>query len=290
MINLRKLAEQQKEQRVKKIKIRILNQTHDVKLAESLSPITKNLDEATEKITEVIKESTSENENNQEKVPIEVILEDSEDENIDNKIGIKAFSNSFKFSDLTKTTMGKLMSSKNSLKSDQDGRTGGASINGIPVLKFGGGSMKSKDDVYDITPGTHKTLSSTGYTGETMRSENDILMMNNILRDVNYTGIRHRASNRKTFFTIQLPKKAIEIQNRTFNEIDLEGQGLKVIIPSTIIDIYIRLKILLGLSLSDHTDTLTEASNLIGELYKRGEIKNKQQCRNARNKCSIIDT
>ena len=42
MNNLRKLAEQQKNQRALKIKNRILKQTHDVKLAESLSPITKN--------------------------------------------------------------------------------------------------------------------------------------------------------------------------------------------------------------------------------------------------------
>ena len=42
--NLRKLAEQQKQQRALKIKNRILKQTHDVKLAESLSPITKRLD------------------------------------------------------------------------------------------------------------------------------------------------------------------------------------------------------------------------------------------------------
>ena len=39
--NLRKLADQQKEERALKIKNRILKQTHDVKLAESLSPITK---------------------------------------------------------------------------------------------------------------------------------------------------------------------------------------------------------------------------------------------------------
>ena len=41
--NLRKPAEKQKNQRAKKNKIRILKQTHDVKLAESLSPITKKL-------------------------------------------------------------------------------------------------------------------------------------------------------------------------------------------------------------------------------------------------------
>ena len=36
--------------------------------------------------------------------------------------------------------------------------------------------------------------------------------------------------------------------------------------------------------MSGHTDTLTEASNLIDELCKRGEIQNKQQYRNALNK------
>ena len=45
MINLSKLADQQKNERALKIKNRILKQTHDVKLAESLSPITKKLDE-----------------------------------------------------------------------------------------------------------------------------------------------------------------------------------------------------------------------------------------------------
>ena len=54
---------------------------------------------------------------------------------------------------------------------------------------------------------------------------------------------------------------------------NLQGKGIeKIIIPSKIIDIYTRLEILLGLKLSGHTDTLTEASNLIDELYKRGEI------------------
>ena len=42
LINLRKLAEQQKNQRALKIKYKILKQIHDIKLAESLSPITKN--------------------------------------------------------------------------------------------------------------------------------------------------------------------------------------------------------------------------------------------------------
>ena len=48
LIILHKSVEQQKNQRVLKIKYRILNQTHDNKLAKSLSPITKKLEEFNE--------------------------------------------------------------------------------------------------------------------------------------------------------------------------------------------------------------------------------------------------
>ena len=198
--NLRKLAEQQKEQQALKIKNKIVKQTHDVKLAESHSPITKKIEESTRKITEVSNPQNSENENSQEIVPVKVESEDSEDENIDKKIGIKALPNSFKLSKKMLNTIGKLMSSKNSLKKDQDERTGGASINGIPILLLGGDSWKIEDNVYEITPEIHKALSSTLYTGETMKNEHDILMLNNILGDVKYTGERDRDSKQKNIF------------------------------------------------------------------------------------------
>ena len=57
-----------------------------------------------------------------------------------------------------------------------------------------------------------------------------------------------------------------------------------MIIPSNINDIYTRLAILPGLKLSGHTDTLTEASNLIDELYRIGGIQNEQKYRNPLNK------
>ena len=47
-----------------------------------------------------------------------------------------------------KNTIGKLMSSKNSLKIDQDGRTGETSINNTPVLFSGGCSWKIGVNVY----------------------------------------------------------------------------------------------------------------------------------------------
>ena len=58
---------------------------------------------------------------------------------------------------------------------------------------------------------------------------------------------------------------------------------MKIFIPSNI-DLWSRLEVLLGLSLSGHTDTFKEASNLIDEKYKRGEIETEQQYRNALDK------
>ena len=62
LLKLRKFSEEQKEQRDLKIKNRILKQTHDVNLAESLSPITKKLDEvkeSTQKLGDVMKENNT---------------------------------------------------------------------------------------------------------------------------------------------------------------------------------------------------------------------------------------
>ena len=42
----------------------------------------------------------------------------------------------------------------------------------------------------------------------------------------------------------------------------------------TIQHIYPRPEVLLGLKLLGHTDTLTEASNLLDKFYKRGGIQN----------------
>ena len=267
--NLRKLADQQKNQRAIKIKNRILRQTHDVKLAESLSPITKKLDkinESTQNLGDVIKESNSE------------------------KI-IKALPNSSQFSDSMRQMLGSLMNSKNSLKITQD-ESGRANILGIPIQISGADTIKINENIYELTSEIYNALSDTGYTGKTMKNESDILMMDNIIRDLGYTGDDDRNSKRKLFFTKTLPKLVEDIQNRTFEEItddsdDLQGEGFKIIIPSNIIDIYTRLEVLLGLKLSGHTDTLTEASNLIDELYKRGEIQNKQQYRNALGKFQI---
>ena len=151
--------------------------------------------------------------------------------------------------------------------------------------------MRIRDDDYELTTEIYKTLSYTGYTGKALKNENDILLMNNIINVLGYTGIGDIYSKRKTFFTKTLPELVEEIQKQTFDEItddcdDLQEEGGKVVIPSNKNDIYTRLEILLGLNISGHADTLTEASNLIDELYKRGEIQNEQQYRIAIGKFS----
>ena len=265
--NLRNLTEQQKNQQALKIKNRILKQTHDVKLAESLSPITKkldNIDKSTKEIGEVFKETNS-------------------------KVDIKALPNSSEFSNAMRQMIGSLMSSRNSLKITQD-ESGRANILGVPIQIPEGDTMKINENVYELTPEIYRALTYTTYSGNTMKDENDILMNYNIKRDLGYSGAADRDSKRKTFFLKELPKLVEDIQKKTFEEIndnsdsDLQGEGVKIIIPSNIIDIYTRLEILLGLKLTGHTVTLTEASNLIDELYKRGDIQNKQQYRNALDK------
>ena len=195
------------------------------------------------------------------------------------------------FSDQMTETLGRLMSSANSLKIKST--PSGATILGVPINTLGGDRIQIKDNIYDLTPEIYKALSYTGYDGKAMKKENDILMLNNIINDLGYTGIGDMKSKRKTFLTITLPKLVEKIQNRTSEEItddsdDLQGKGIKIIIPSNIVDIYTRLEVLLGLKLSGHTETLTEASNLIDELYRQGEIQNKQQYRNASNKFSSL--
>ena len=82
LINLRKLAEQQKNQRPNKIKNRILKQTHDVKLAESLSPITKKLDEVNKSTQESLSPITKTLDNiNESTKQLGEIVEESNSEN-----------------------------------------------------------------------------------------------------------------------------------------------------------------------------------------------------------------
>ena len=168
--NLRKLAEQQKEQRAEKIKSRNLKQTHDIKLAENLSPITEKLDGVnictqeflspiTKKLGEIVKESNSEN--NKEMAITPSILSQ------------KAFQS--------------LAEANNSLKLHQD-KTHSKSILGVPIKAQGGDKIQVYENIYEFGPEIRKALSLSSYTGKSMKNENDRRTLYNFLTDVGYTG------------------------------------------------------------------------------------------------------
>ena len=162
-------------------------------------------------------------------------------------------------------------------------------MNNYPIKRPGGTEVEISGNKYNITPGLQKVITDTQY--ETAKSMSD--KENVVFRDI----------FQKTIFNTYKPGKGkMSARDRYIkNELDNEVRMIlvldkqlkcrrveKIILPSNIIDIYTRLEVLFGLKLSGHTDTLTEASDLIDELYKRGEIQNKQQYRNALDKLSNI--
>ena len=268
--NLRKLAQQEKEQRALKIKSRILKQTHDTKIAESLAPITRKLDEVNKSTQKSIAPITQKLDNINESTQ---------------KVGDIIESNSeIELSKLLKDTFDSLKNTSSSLKLKKDIDDNYSILKSV-IKPLGGDKILVNGNIYEITPEIHKALSKSTFTGKSMKDEDDRRTLYNFLTDIGYN-IQNsdESNNQKKFFT-----KLFNQFGKIKNEEPSEGEGIhKIIIPSNIIDIYNRLEILLGLKLSGHTNTLTEASNLIDELYKRGEIQNKQQYRNALNKFKTI--
>ena len=267
--NLRKLANQQKNERAQKIGNKILKQTHDIKLAESLSPITKKLDtinESSKQLGEIVKKSNVEDGNT--RTPA-----------IENTTTSQSLRDTLSF----------MKRSKNFFKLEQNGNE--VVWNKTPIKALGENRISFKNQEYDIKPNIQAYCTNTKLTTKNMNDE-DKLTIYDILKNTGFYSMRHiKGLNSARFKDAKynLPNEINKIRNPTLPEIqnesnDLEGQGIKIIIPNNIIDIYTRLEILLGLKLSGHTDTLTEASNLIDELYKLGEIQNKQQYQNALNK------
>ena len=143
--------------------------------------------------------------------------------------------------------------------------------NGFPVEKMGGNKLKINGKIHNITPSIQKVLTETSNIPLKKLNDKDNDIFINILESPdfeNYKEIRGESKSGR-----------YKLSKINFKKRKLEGEGVKILIPSNIIDIYTRLEILLGLKISGHTDTLTEASNLIDELYKRGEIQNRQQYR-----------
>ena len=113
-----------------------------MKIAESLSPITKDLDETTKKIGVVNKESNSE----------DVI-----------RSNIKTLPNSSKLSTSMRELIGSLMNSRNSLKITQD-ESGRAKFFGVPIQISEADTIKINENSYDKTPEVYRVFSTTSYT------------------------------------------------------------------------------------------------------------------------------
>ena len=270
MINLRKLSEQQKEQRALKIKNRLLKQTHDIKLAESLSPITKRLDETSEKLGVVIKESAQNlgnviKDNNTPQLALENYQDDTQP-------GI--------LYDVTlENTLSNMKDKQKGFFKIEEDENGRRLWNGIPVEISGDSRIEMKGKDFNITPNLQNVFTDT--TGKTLQKldKTEITTYKQLLKTLNYENYKPKFGENKS--GRYKNTKNILIPN------NFQGRGIeKIIIPSNTIDIYTRLEVLLGLKLSGHSNTLTEASALIDQLYKLGEIQNKHQYKNALNKFS----
>ena len=167
---------------------------------------------------------------------------------------------------LLQETYKSLAEANNSLKLNQD-KNHNMSILGVPIRSVGGDKIQVYDNIYEFTPEIPKALSNSSYTGKSMKNEDDRRTLYRFLVDLGYNGQHDEKTNQNKFFK-RLFNQFIIIKKEEPD--NLQGEGVKIIIPSNIIDIYTRLEVLLGLRLSGHSDTLTEASNLIDELYKRG--------------------
>ena len=145
--NLRKLTEQQKNQRAEKIKDRILKQTHDIKLAESLSPSTEKLDEvkkSTQALRDVIKES-------QPKTPqlaIEITPTTHQPiENIESSIYDVEIEN----------TLNNMTDDTGFLKTYHDPQRGWM-INNHAIKMLRGTKVEINENKYNVSPGVRKVL------------------------------------------------------------------------------------------------------------------------------------
>ena len=152
-----------------------------------------------------------------------------------------------------------------------------------------GTEVEISGNKYNITPGLRKALTDTSYDAATSMNDTEKVVFRAGLRKTGYYNrkpTKSRMSGRDRYIKYDLHNDVIKF---LISDTKLKGRRIeKNFIPSNIIDIYTRLEVLFGLTLSRHTDTLTEASNLIDEIYKRGEIQNKQPYRNALNKFSTI--
>ena len=125
---------------------------------------------------------------------------------------------------------------------------------------LGGTEVEIIDKKYHITPGIRT---------KSMSDKNKVVFRDLLQKTIvyNHKPTKGRVSGRDRYIKNKLDK---DVRRILILDTKLDGRGIeKIIKPANIIDIYTRLEVILGLKLTGHTDTLTEASNLIHEFYKK---------------------
>ena len=271
-----------------------MKQTHDVKLTESSSPITNKLDETSKKLGGLIKEYTQNlgnvvEKNNTPQLAIEntpttqqpIENTPTTQQPIENK--------EVDVDDVElENTLNKMKDNTGIFKTHYDPQRG-RMLDNYQFKTPGGTNVKISCNKYDITPGLQKVFTDTKYETANTMSDTEKVVSKDILSKTKYYNRKHtkvKMSGRDRYFKKDHDNDVMKILN---SDKKLKGKGVeKITIPSNIIDIYTRLEVVFGLKLSGLTGVFSEASNLLDELNKRGEIQNKKQYRNALNKFSTI--
>ena len=198
--------------------------------------------ESTQEVGEIIKKSkTSQN--------IKTILQNSQSQTtaIENITGTQSLRDTLAF----------VKQSKNFFKLEgrPDGRVYWISVRIKPVRE---NTIDIIGREYDVTPSIQHYFRKTGSTTKSLNNKEKETVYN-IPKDVGFYNTRHRIglkAARMKDALYDLPKEIAKIRNPTLLSIenvadsdDLQGEGVKIIIPSNLIDIYTRLEVLLGLKL-----------------------------------------
>ena len=130
-----------------------MKETHDVKLAESLSPITEKLDETNKNLSDVIKESTQNlgnviKENNTPQLAIEntPAIQQPIVNNEGNIYDVEI-----------ENTLNKMAENTGFFKTHYDQQRGWM-LNNVPIKSPGGTKIQVDEDEYDLTKGIRNVL------------------------------------------------------------------------------------------------------------------------------------
>ena len=221
LINLRKLAEQQKEQRALKIKNRILKQTHDIKLAKSLSPINKKLDEtneSTQKVGDIIEKN---------KTP-QLAIENTSQPAIENTPTPQPSENNEGtiYDVELENTLNKLTNNTGFFKTYHDPQHGWMT-NNHPIKMLKGTMVEINEDKYNISPGIRKVLVDQTYDTAKSMTDKDKLIFRDVLQKTGYYNrkpTKGRLTGRDRYIKIDLDSDVMRILNL---DTKFKGRGIE---------------------------------------------------------------